>query len=174
MHRSDTKRRRAETARRLAAPVVSALALGWIALSVGVIVADQIRQLPPRRPTPAERAAATPAAQAKWRIVSARLARRLTYRPADYGAVWSARSGRICGVVTRLDSGVYFRERFYTDALTPYFPDDDDDRFVPAWLDCVGDHWVDLKIDSDDLGFCAVPRNKPSVLAKAVCGVAGR
>jgi hypothetical protein len=144
-------------------------ALAWIALSTVAIVADQIRQLPPRRPTAAERIAATPAAQARWRTVSGRLAERLTYGPAEYGAVWASRSGRICGIVTRLDSGVYFREPFFTDPVQPFFARDDGRRFFHAWVDCVGDHWVDLRIGPDDLGFCAVPRNKPSVLARAIC-----
>ncbi len=148
----------------------TAFALAWLALAAGAIVVDQIHQLPPRRPTPAERAAATPSAQAKWRIVHRRLTRRLTYGPPEFGAVWASRSGRICGVVTRLNAGVYFREPFYTEQLTPFFAGDDQRRFFHSWLDCVGDHWVDLRIDSDALGFCAVPRNKTSVIAKAICG----
>jgi hypothetical protein len=168
---------RLDTTFRLSSPAALALvsrlgagfALAWLAFASVAIVLDQIHQLPPRRPTPAERAAATPEAEARWRTVRGQLARRLTYRPPEFGAVWASRSGRICGVVTRLDAGVYDREPFYTDQQTLFFARDDQWRFFHTWLDCVGDHWVDLRIDSDALGFCAVPRNQTSVIAAAIC-----
>jgi hypothetical protein len=145
------------------------LALAWLAVSSAAIVIDQIHQLPPRRPSPAERAAATPSAQANWRAVYGQLSRRLTYAPPEFGAVWASRSGRICGVVTRLNAGVYYREPFYTDHRVPYFASEDERRFFHTWLDCVGDHWVDLQVASDALGFCAVPRNRTSAIAAVLC-----
>jgi len=63
----------------------------------------------------------------------------------------------------------YFREPFYTEGTTPFFARDDDDRFLRSWVDCVGDHWVDLRIGSDELGFCAVPRMQKTVLGRAIC-----
>lgn len=145
------------------------LALTLLALTAAAIVADQIHQLPPRAPTQVERSSATPGANTKWQTVYGRLAQRLTYGPPELGAVWASRSGRICGVVTRLDAGVYFREPFYTEQLTPLFASDDEYRFVHSWLDCVGDHWVDLQVASDEIGLCAVPRNLRLVTAAAMC-----
>jgi hypothetical protein len=145
------------------------LALAWLAVTTAAIVADQIHQLPPRPPTAAQSLSATPGADAKWRTVQGRLAQRLTYGPPEFGAVWASRSGRICGVVTRLDAGVYYREPFYTDQLTPFFASDDAHRFVRSWPDCVGDHWVDLKVASDQIGLCAVPRNLKLVTAPWMC-----
>jgi hypothetical protein len=169
MRRSGKKRQPLAAARLLAGPLGAGFALAWLAVAAASIVADQLRQLPPRPPTAAERATATPGARAKWRIVSGRLTQRLAYHPAEFGAVWASRSGRICGVVTRLDAGVYYREPFYTEQLTPFFAGEDQRRFFHTWLDCVGDHWVDLRIDSDQVGFCAVPRNQTSAIAAVLC-----
>lgn len=156
-------------AARWAGGASAGLALAWLALTAAAVVIDQIGQLPPRPPTPAERKSATPGAMAKWRIVHDRLSHRLGYGPADFGAVWASRSGRICGVVTRREAGIYFRERFYTEDLTPFFGSDDERRFSRSWFDCVGDHWVDLLIGPDQTGFCAVPRNRTTALAALLC-----
>jgi len=149
--------------------VSGGLALTWLALTAAMTVVDQVGQLPPRRPTPEERSAAVPAALAKWSIISERLGRRLGYRSPEFGAVWASRSGRICGTVTRREAAIYFRERFYTEQLTPFFASDDERRFVRSWLDCVGDHWVDLQLASDETGFCAAPRNRSTMVAALIC-----
>lgn len=169
MRRLDEKRKSGSVAQLSAGRLSTGFALAWIALTITAIVVDQIRQLPPRPPTTAERLAATPSANARWRIIHGRMARRLAYGPPEFGAVWASRSGRICGVVTRLEAGVYFREPFYTEQLTPFFATDNEYRFVRSWLDCVGDHWVDLQTGSDEIGLCAVPRNLASVTGPGMC-----
>lgn len=169
MHALGTTSKRGAKVGQWAVRLSTGFALAWLAVASAMILADQIRQLPPRPPTPAERAAATPGAQVLWRTVSRRLAQRLPYHPAEFGAVWASRSGRLCGVATRLNAGVYYRERFFTDGRTTYFSSDDERRFLRAWTDCVGDHWVILKDDSDATGFCAVPRNQRSVIAAVIC-----
>jgi hypothetical protein len=148
--------------------VSTAVALASLAATAVAVVSDP-NQYPPRRPTPAESAAAAPGAKTKWAAVYARLETRLGYSPLELGAVWASRSGRICGTVRRRDAGIDFRTHFYTEGPVTYLAGDDLRRYFRTWIDCVGDHWVDLRIGSDETGFCAADRSRKSAIAALLC-----
>ncbi len=154
--------------------IAEPLLLVLFALAAAQIVWEQVKLLPPRPPTRAEVIAATPKAEADWRIVRARLARRL-YRPPfdvapmELGAVWATRSGRICGLVNDQQAGVDNMTRFYTVGLTPMLQDDDLFRFFNEWMTCLGDYWVDLHPGTEKTGLCASPRGRSTVLGRIIC-----
>jgi hypothetical protein len=137
--------------------LVAGLALCWLVGIVIEVTVDQIEVAPPRPPTPAETAAAAPAARAKWRLVYAQLVRRLPNqpRPLELGAVWSTRDGRICGLVNRWDTGVDNMTPFYTVDLHPVFKREDERRYMRVWLKCRFDPWVPLHQGTYDTGLCA-------------------
>jgi hypothetical protein len=137
--------------------------LAWGALIWGVAICDVIAQLPPRAPTPAEIAAGRPRAEAKWRIVRAMLVWRLDQRnPLEFGAVWSTRTGVICGLVNGWGSfgGLTGMTRFIAMRDTPAFVADAPnakaaERFDTQWVTCRFDPWIVLHGGSADTGFCA-------------------
>jgi hypothetical protein len=137
--------------------------LAWGALIWGLAIGDVIAQLPPRPPTPAEIAAGLPRAQAKWRIVQAMLISRLDQRaPLEFGAVWSTRTGVICGLVNGWGSfgGLTGMTRFIAVGDTPAFVEDAPNaeaakRFNTQWGACRVDPWIVLRGGSAETGFCA-------------------
>jgi len=143
--------------------LVLAAGLAWGAVIWGLAIHDVIAQLPPRPPTPAEVAASRPRAEAKWRIVRAMLVSRLDQRvPLEFGAVWSTRTGVICGLVNGWGSfgGLTGMTRFIAVGDTPAFiedaPNDQSaNRFNTRWFTCRFDPWVVLRGGSAETGFCA-------------------
>jgi hypothetical protein len=136
--------------------------LAWGALIWALAIYDAIAQLPPRLPTPAEVVAGRPRADAKWRVVRAMLVWRLDQRnPLEFGAVWSTRTGVVCGVVNGWGSfgGLTGMTRFIAVGDTPTFVEDapDDEsakRFNTQWAACRVDPWIVLRGGSAETGFC--------------------
>jgi hypothetical protein len=143
--------------------LVLAAGLAWGAVIWGLAICDVISQLPPRPPTPAEVAAGRPRAEAKWRVVRAMLVGRLDQRaPLELGAVWSTRTGVICGLVNGWGSfgGLTGMTRFIAVGDTPAFVDDAPNaeaakQFNTQWVTCRFDPWIVLRGGSAETGFCA-------------------
>jgi hypothetical protein len=159
--RNDLRRTRlsTETQERL----VLATALAWGALIWALAIGDVIAQLPPRPPTPAEIAADRPRAAVKWRVVRTMLEGRLDQRnPLEFGAVWSTRTGVICGLVNGWGSfgGLTGMTRFIAVGDTPAFVEDAPDakaahQFNTQWVTCRVDPWIVLHGGSAETGFYA-------------------
>ncbi len=155
--------RRPLPARDMKESLVLAAGLAWGAVIWGLAIHDVIAQLPPRPPTPTEVAASRPRAEAKWRIVRAMLVSRLDQRvPLEFGAVWSTRTGVICGLVNGWGSfgGLTGMTRFIAVGDTPAFIEDapndrSANRFDTQWVTCRFDPWVVLRAGSAETGFCA-------------------
>ena len=149
-------RRPAETDWAMAVtPVVAIL---WMVLILGLIIQQKVNALPPRPPTPTERAASTPTARAHWRRTYGALQRGLMAwqpRPPELGAVWSTRTGQICGLVDQWHTGVDYMTRFYTVGDRVFFKDDDLRGYMHQWSRCIDDPWVVLHPGSVDEGLCA-------------------
>lgn len=136
------------------------------------IAFDQIALLPPRPPTPAETAAARPAAVATWREVYAKLLQRLASdrtRPPELGAVWSTRDGQVCGLVEVVSSAVPHMEPFYTVKGAPRLRSEDFLAYMNNWLVCSFDEWVSLHPGSYRTGFCATKAGSTSRLGQIKC-----
>ena len=134
------------------------LAVLWLAIVFALVVQDQLALEPPRRPTRAEVAAATPGARAHWRGVYNLLQQRLEPwqpRPPELGAVWSTRTGQICGLIDKWWTGVDHKTRFYTVGDRLFLRDDDLPLYVRNWSACMMDPWVVLHGGSEDEGLCA-------------------
>ncbi|UAL09640.1 hypothetical protein [Caulobacter segnis] len=99
-----------------------------------------------------------PLAQAEWRIVRANLETRLNQtNPLELGAVWSTRTGQICGLVNGRGSfgGLTAMARFYTVDQRPVFHQDVDHiPFQKAWFQCQRDQYVMLHDGTQEPGFC--------------------
>ena len=137
--------------------VTPTIAILWLASIVGLMTQEQLATLPPRPPTKAEVAASTPAARAHWARTYARLQRRLDAwqpRPPELGAVWSTRTGQICGLVDQWHTGLDYMTRFYTLGDRILFKDDDLRLYMREWSRCVVDPWVVLHPGSLDEGLC--------------------
>jgi hypothetical protein len=138
--------------------VVPAAALAWLAMILILAVRDQLALMPPRPPTPAEAAQARPAAEAHWRLVYLEIQEsQEPWQPRrpELGAVWSTRTGDICGLVDRWRTGLDYMTRFYTLGDQLHFRDDDLRLYVRSWSKCMMDPWVVLHSGSDDEGLCA-------------------
>jgi len=154
--------RRARPSNDIQEQLVLAAGLAWGAAIWGLAICDVIAQLPPRPPTPAEVAAGRPLAEAKWRVVRAMLVWRLDQRnPLEFGAVWSTRTGVICGLVNGWSSfgGLTGMTRFIAVGDTPTFIDDAPNaeaakRFNTQWVTCRFDPWIVLRSGSAETGFC--------------------
>jgi hypothetical protein len=108
--------------------IISGLFVVGILAGLGFWVVDLTKferenaVLPP--PTDAQLAAARPRARAAWNLLRANLTTRLhQVRPLDLGAVWSTRTGQICGLVNGRGSfgGLTGMVRFYSVQHTPVF-----------------------------------------------------
>ena len=99
-----------------------------------------------------------PRAQTEWRIVRANLDSRLDQTlPLELGAVWSTRTGRICGLVNGRGSfgGLSSMVRFYTVDQRPVFHQDVEHvAFQKAWFECRRDQYVALHAGTLEPGFC--------------------
>jgi hypothetical protein len=117
-----------------------------------------------RPPTDAELAAARPRARATWSMVRANLVTRLDQtNPLDLGAVWSTRTGQICGLVNGRGSfgGLTGMVRFYSAQHTPVFHQDVEHlQFQHAWFQCRRDRWVELHAGAEEPGFCGTEMGK--------------
>lgn len=142
--------------------IISAVAVVGLLAAVAFMTKDLARVerengVQPR-PSPAEAVYAVPRAQAEWRIVRANLETRLNQtNPLELGAVWSTRTGRICGIVNGRGSfgGLSSMVRFYTDARQPVFHQDVDHvAFQRQWFDCRRDQYVALHAGTTEPGFC--------------------
>lgn len=149
--------------------VIGPLMIGWLGLTVAVIVYEQIAMLPLPPPTPAQLEAATPGARADWAVVYAQLHRRIPRPPPELGRVWATRSGRICGYVNSREAGVDFMTPFFTVGRRPVLREDDEHLYFREWLSCLGDYWVDLHAGTEDTGFCASRHGRSSVLGELLC-----
>jgi hypothetical protein len=137
--------------------------LAWGAVIWGLAISDVIAQLPPRPPSRAEVVAGRPRAEAKWRVVRAMLVSRLDQRaPLEFGAVWSTRTGVICGLVNGWGSfgGLTGMTRFIAVDDMPAFVEDAPtdqiaQRFKTQWATCRFDPWIVLRGGSAETGFCA-------------------
>jgi hypothetical protein len=113
--------------------------------------------LPP--PSPEQAARYRPLAQTEWRIVRANLEQRLDQTlPLELGAVWSTRTGQICGLVNGRGSfgGLTAMTRFYTVDQRPMFHQDVEHvAFQRAWFQCRRDQYVMLHAGTMETGFCA-------------------
>ncbi|PIB90887.1 hypothetical protein [Caulobacter sp. FWC2] len=118
--------------------------------------------LPP--PSGPELARARPAAEAEWRIVRANLDARLKQTlPLELGAVWSTRTGQICGLVNGRGSfgGLSSMVRFYTVDQKPVFHQDVEHVvFQKAWFECRRDPYVALHAGTLEPGFCGSEAGK--------------
>jgi hypothetical protein len=156
-------RRRKGLASEMQERLVLGVGLAWGAVIWGLAIHDVIAQLPPRAPTPAEVAAGRPRAEAKWRVVRAMLVWRLDqHNPLEFGAVWSTRTGIVCGLVNGWGSfgGLTGMTRFIAVNDAPAFIDDAPNdqaaqRFDLQWLRCRSDPWIILRGGSAEAGFCA-------------------
>ena len=138
-----------------------------IAVITALVLREQIAELPPRPPTPAERAAARPTAMRNWRQVAAKLQARFPDRPLETGEVWATRTGRICGFVNRRQTNTDDMERFFTTSnLKAHFKDEDIYLFIRAWKDCLDDRWVELHAGHEQTGFCASAHARATRLAR--------
>lgn len=152
-------RRRRTSAIALAISTIAVLgALGAMVLT-GVDLARFERanaDLPPPSREQATRYA--PLAQTQWRIVHANLEARLQQAsPLELGAVWSTRTGRICGLVNGRGSfgGLTAMARFYTVDQQPVFHRDiDHQSFQHEWFQCRRDPYVMLNQGTMEPGFC--------------------
>jgi hypothetical protein len=134
------------------------LAMLWLANVLLLVVQDQLALEPPRPPTHAEVVAATPGARAHWRRVYSLLQQRLEPwqpRPPELGAVWSTRTGQICGLIDKWWTGVDHMTRFYTVGDRLFLRDDDLRLYVRNWSACMMDPWIVLHGGSEDEGLCA-------------------
>ena len=134
------------------------LATGWLALILALLVFDQLRQLPPRPPTPAQLRAARPVIAAIWRGVYPHLLGRLEAgqpRPPELGAVWATRTGQICGLVDAWHTGVDVMTQFYTWQGRVLFRNDDERLYVRQWSRCIDDPYVVIHAGTLLTGACA-------------------
>ena len=148
--------------------IISGLFVVGILAGLGFWVVDLTRverqnaALPP--PTDAQLAAAKPAARANWNLVRANLTARLHQaKPLDLGAVWSTRTGQICGLVNGRGSfgGLTGMVRFYSVQHTPVFHQDVEHlQFQQAWFQCRRDRWVELHAGAEETGFCGTDLGK--------------
>ena len=154
-------------------PTLEPLLFIWMGLTVALIVGEQIAMLPPPPPTPAQVAAATPKAQADWRLVYAQLYRRLDHRSfetgPELGKVWATRDGRICGYVNKREAAVDNMMPFFTVGLRPVLRSDDPRRYFRDWLSCIGNHWVELHAGSEESGTCASRHGRETELGRELC-----
>jgi len=156
--------------------------LAWGAVIWGLAIRDVISQMPPRPPTPMEIAAGRPRAEAKWRVVRAMLVGRLDQRtPLEFGAVWSTRTGVICGLVNGWGSfgGLTGMTRFIAVTDTPAFVDDAPDakaaeRFNARWVTCRFDPWIVLRGGSAETGWCATRQGRTNCAASHGVAVSSR
>lgn len=155
------RRARASAAALVMSTIAVFGALGAIGAMVltGVDLAKFEREnadLPP--PSPAQAARYAPLARTNWRIVHANLEARLQQSsPLELGAVWSTRTGRICGLVNGRGSfgGLTAMARFYTVDQQPVFHRDIDHlSFQHEWFQCRRDPYVMLNQGTMEPGFC--------------------
>jgi len=149
--------------------IAELLIFAWLGAALLAMAADQIALLPSPPPTPAERAAAAPGAWARWRLVYARLQRRLPQPPPELGEVWTTRTGRICGLVNSKDTAVNAMTRFYTVGLEPKLRTDDPRQYFRLWMDCADTRWVILHEGTEQEGFCASALARASRLGRDLC-----
>ena len=156
-----TRARRGRWAAATAAVISAAAVIGTLGalLFTGVDLARFERanaDLPP--PSPEQAARYAPLARAEWRIVRANLETRLNQRnPLELGAVWSTRTGRICGLVNGRGSfgGLTAMARFYTVDQKPVFHHEVEHvAFQKAWFQCRRDQYVMLHAGTIEPGFC--------------------
>ncbi|MFY8208205.1 MAG: hypothetical protein ACOVOE_02550 [Caulobacter sp.] len=152
------RRRRTSAAARVFSTIAVAGAFGAIIVT-GVDVARFERayaDLPAATPEQAARYA--PLARTNWRMVHANLEARLQQtNPLELGAVWSTRTGRICGLVNGRGSfgGLTAMARFYTVNQQPVFHRDTDHlSFQHEWFQCRRDPYVMLNQGTMEPGFC--------------------
>jgi hypothetical protein len=109
-------------------------------------------------PSSGQHARYRPLAEAEWRIVRTNLETRLKQtNPLELGAVWSTRTGQICGLVNGRGSfgGLTAMTRFYTVDQRPVFHQDTDHiAFQKAWFECRRDQYVMLHAGTEEPGFC--------------------
>ena len=115
-------------------------------------------------PSQAQHARYRPLAEAEWRIVHANLEARLKQRnPLELGAVWSTRTGQICGLVNGRGSfgGLTAMTRFYTVRQQPVFHQDAEHvLFQRTWFECTRDQYVMLHDGTMEPGFCGSAAGK--------------
>ncbi len=148
--------------------IISALFAAGLLAGLGFWIVDLTQfekknaALPP--PSDQQLAAAKPAALATWNLVRANLTTRLNQtNPLDLGAVWSTRSGQICGLVNGRGSfgGLTGMARFYTVHHTPVFHHDVEHlQFQTAWFQCQRDRFVPLHAGAEEPGFCGTELGK--------------
>lgn len=111
------------------------------------------------RPSPEQADRYRPLARTEWRIVQANLDARLDQTlPLELGAVWSTRTGQICGLVNGRGSfgGLTAMTRFYTVDQQPVFHQDVEHvAFQQAWFQCRRDQYVMLHAGTMEPGFCS-------------------
>jgi hypothetical protein len=109
-------------------------------------------------PSAEQQARYQPLARTEWRIVRANLEARLKQtNPLELGAVWSTRTGQICGLVNGRGSfgGLTAMTRFYTVDQRPVFHQDVEHvRFQKTWFQCRRDQYVMLHQGTEEPGFC--------------------
>lgn len=115
-------------------------------------------------PSAEQHARFTPRARAEWRIVRANLETRLKQTsPLELGAVWSTRTGQICGLVNGRGSfgGLSAMTRFYTTDQRPVFHRDAEHvLFQRTWFECTRDQYVMLHEGTMEPGFCSSAAGK--------------
>jgi hypothetical protein len=145
------------------------LALLWLGGMILAAAADRVVFLGSPAPSPEQLRTAAPAAWMKWRIVYAQLYRRLPQPPPEFGAVWTTRTGRVCGLVNARETAVNSMKRFYTVGSVPKLRTDDEHQYYRLWIDCADTRWVILHRGRSDEGFCASALGRASWLGRGLC-----
>lgn len=149
---------------RIISAVVAVGVLGALVFAAWDLVRVERRNatLPP--PTAEQMLVEKPKARAEWSHVRAKLEARLNQtNPLDLGAVWSTRTGQVCGLVNGRGSfgGLSGMVRFYSVDRVPVFHQDVDHlEFQNAWFQCNRDRWVRLHDGVEETGFCGTELGK--------------
>lgn len=149
---------------RILSGLVVAGILGALVLTVRDLARVELQNADMPAPTAAQLAVETPRAKAEWTRVRSALERRLDQtRPLDLGAVWSTRTGQVCGLVNGRGSfgGLSGMLRFYTVAGEPVFHQDVEHlAFQYGWFACTRDRFVAHHAGAEEPGFCGTELGK--------------
>lgn len=152
---------------RLATPIL----LFWLGLLLVGVVWDQLLLMPSPRPTSAQLALARPRALADWK----RLVGDVAYRqradgvPPEFGAVWTIRTGAVCGYLNSKDLGIDTMTRFRSVDGRLQTLQDDRRAYIRWWLDCLDTPWVWLHQGTEKTGLCASKRGRASAFGQDFC-----
>ncbi len=152
---------------RLATPML----LCWLGLLLIGMVWDQVLLMPSPRPTQAQLQAARPRAMADWKRLVDEVAvrQRADGTPPEFGAVWTIKTGAVCGYVNSKDLGIDSMTRFQSVGGRLQTLQDDRRAYIHWWLDCLDTPWVWLHQGTEKTGLCASRRGRESAFGRDFC-----